>query len=308
MPAVSVGTWGHSGPKRVGRHPVGWSGLDDDAARGALVTAWQRGLTHWDTADAYGSGHSERLIGELWDEVPREEIVLATKVGWEFGRSHGYEPGQMRAQMEGSLERLRTSQVDILYLHHCDFGPDDRYLESAIALIHEFRTAGHIRWVGLSDWSSAKVARYAPSVDPDVVQVYRSVLDDAYHSSGLADWVFHSSAGVCFFSPLQHGLLLGGYVSPPTFEPGDHRSRRPEFRDRALLAHLRECRHALEGRFPERPQPILSALVGAVVSDEPAACALLGMRRPEHARAAAEIDAELDPRDLEWVRKLYRSR
>lgn len=307
VPAVSVGTWGHGGPQRSERHAVGWSGLDDDAARDALRAAWRAGLDHWDTADAYGSGHSERLIGSLWSEIPRREIVLASKVGWERGPVHGYEPRQMRAQIEGSLARLRTDSIDIFYLHHCDFGADDRYLEGAIELVREFRDAGAIRWVGLSDWDNGKVARYAPIVEPDVVQVYRSVLADDYRSSGLQAWVRDHRAGVCFFSPLQHGLLLGRYRRPTEFEAGDHRSRRPEFRDQRLLDHLRECRAAVEARFPTLPQPLLSALISAVVADEPGACALLGMRTPDHVAAAAEIDTELDAAEVAWVRDLYRS-
>ncbi len=103
VPAASVGTWGHGGPRRIRRHPVGWSGQDDAAATAALLRAWELGIDHWDTADVYGAGHSERLIGALWDRVPRSDIFLATKGGWERGSTeHGYEPGQMRRQIEGS--------------------------------------------------------------------------------------------------------------------------------------------------------------------------------------------------------------
>ncbi len=288
------------------RHAVGWGSQDDEAARGALLAAWENGLDHWDTADAYGSGHSERLIGSLWSEVPRERIVLASKVGWEMGPEHGYEPAQMRRQVEGSFERLDTEWIDLFYLHHCNFGPGDRYLEPAVELLREYRDAGRIRWIGLSDWDNGRVAHYAEKVDPDVVQVYRSVLADSYETSGLASWVRSAGAGACFFSPLQHGLLLGNHTEPPQFEDGDHRSRRDEFQDRELLAHLVHCRAEVERRFADREEPVLSALVGAVVADEPAACALLGMRQPRHAAAATRIEPGLTPAELDWVRDLYR--
>lgn len=307
VPVVSVGTWGHSGPRRVRRHPVGWSGQDDGAARAALLSAWQLGLTHWDTADAYGNGHAEELIGGLWNEVPRDDIFLASKVGWEKGQAeHGYEPDQMRRQIEGSLTRLRTEAIDLFYLHHCDFGPEDRYLEPAIELLRDYRQAGKIRWIGLSDWDSSRVAAYAPRVEPDVVQVYRSVLNDTFEASGLAAWTREADAGVCFFSPLQHGLLLGKHEVPPVLEPGDHRTRRAEFQDAELLAHLRRCRDQVTARFAGRRQPVLDALIGTVVADAPGACALLGMRRPEHAKSAAEVSVEFSSADLEWLRALYR--
>jgi len=307
VPVVSVGTWGHSGPRRVKRHPVGWSDQDDDAARATLLRAWEGGLTHWDTADAYGNGHAEELIGSLWADIPRADIFLASKVGWEKGQAeHGYEPSQMRRQIDGSLARLRTETIDLFYLHHCDFGPDDRYLESAVGLLREYQTAGKIRWIGLSDWDSSRVATYAARVNPDVVQVYRSVLHDTFESSGLAKWVVTADAGACFFSPLQHGLLLGKYKSPPDFDRGDHRTRRPEFQDPALLAHLRQCRAEVSSRFASHRQPLLDALITSVVTDSLSACALLGLRRPAHAIAATEITADLSPEDVDWLRRLYR--
>lgn len=304
---MSVGTWGHSGPRRVRRHPVGWSGGDDDAAREALIRAWEFGLTHWDTADAYGNGHSERLIGGLWSHLPRKDIFLATKVGWEKGQAeHGYDREQMRRQIDGSFERLGTDTIDLFYLHHCDFGPDDRYLELAVELLRDYRQAGKIHWIGLSDWDSSRVAAYAPRVEPDVVQVYRSVLHDTFQESGLADWVAGADAGACFFSPLQHGLLLGKHDSPPDWDKGDHRSRRAEFQDAALLAHLQQCRAELIAHFGTRRQPLLDALIASALAEAPSACALLGLRRPEHAVAAAEIVTDLSADEIGWVRRLYR--
>src|SRR5687768_18379281 len=86
VPAVSLGTWGHGGPHLSERgESVGWSGHDDARAREALLAAHRAGITHWDTADAYGNGHAEELIGGMWDQVPRGEIFLASKFGWIYG-------------------------------------------------------------------------------------------------------------------------------------------------------------------------------------------------------------------------------
>ncbi|MFQ5350475.1 MAG: aldo/keto reductase, partial [Thermoanaerobaculia bacterium] len=87
--AIACGTWAHGGPKKVGGMEVGWAGQDDGRAIDALMAAYECGITHWDTADVYGDGHAERLIGGLWDRVPRDEIFLASKVGWDPG-SYGH--------------------------------------------------------------------------------------------------------------------------------------------------------------------------------------------------------------------------
>ena len=307
VPRVSIGTWGHGGTKTVRGRPVGWSGFDEAKAAAALRRAYELGLTHWDTADVYGDGQAETRIGSLWGEIDRDRIFLATKVGWDAGAfDHAYDPQQIRNQMERSLTALRTDYIDLYYFHHCDFGKQDKYLDDALALLQSLRAEGKIRFIGLSDWQSEKVLHYSRRVDPDVVQPYRNVVNDSYDSSGLRAWVDEHDIGVAFFSPLKHGLLLGKHETPPTLEKGDHRSRIPEFSEPEALAHYRHCREEVTIRFSDHSEPVLHALVGALLSDSPTGCVLLGARWPEHAEAAAVIGEALSPEEASWVRVLYR--
>ena len=303
--AVGLGTWAHGGPISEGDRPYGWGDHDESGAAEALVRAWERGITHWDTADGYGGGRAERLIGASWRRVPRDEIFLATKVGWVKGPySHYYHPEQIRKQLERSLVNLRTDRIDLYYLHHCDFGAGDVHLEPALELMHRFRDEGKIRFIGLSDWDANKVLRLCPVVDPDVIQPYRNVLEDSYVSSGLAEWVESRDLGVAFFSPLKHGLLLGKYDRVPDFEAGDMRRRIPQFRDPAALERLRGIRRAIEDRL-EHPTPVLQALVGSLLADSPTASVLLGQRNPDQVESAAGLGAPLSRAEAEWVRSLY---
>src|ERR1019366_3556348 len=83
VPAISLGTWGHGGPSTDDGASVGWSGHDDRLAKAALLEAHRQGITHWDTADAYGRGHAEELIGEAFaGGGPRKEIFVASKFGY----------------------------------------------------------------------------------------------------------------------------------------------------------------------------------------------------------------------------------
>lgn len=306
VPALSLGTWAHGGPRTFRGESVGWAGTEDREARAALVRAWELGVTHWDTADVYGDGHAESLIGSVWNAVPRDEIFLATKTGWDPGpHEHYYHPHHVRARLERSLALLATDRVDLYYLHHCDFGPDDVYLDDALEVLRRAREAGEIRFVGLSDWDPAKVARLLPRVDPDVVQPYRNLLDDTWVSSGLAAACSASGAGAAFFSPLRHGLLLGKYAAPPTFPEGDHRRGVDAFRDEALLAGLRTVRRQVEARWPGEPSAMLRAVVGPLLEDSPNACVLLGMKRPAHVAAALAAAEPLEPDEAAWVRGLF---
>ncbi len=305
-PTVCLGTWGHGGASTVGGRPVGWFGTDDDEARKSLAEAHSAGITHWDTADVYGAGRAERLIGSSWNQVPRDEIFLSTKVGWDPG-SHGryYHPEQIRRQLESSLRNLRTDWIDLYFMHHCDFGVNGEYLDEAVDLLHTFRDAGKIRFIGLSDWKSEALLKYAGRVNPDVIQCYRNVVDDTYEVSGLKRWVEANDIGVAFFSPLKHALLLGVFEGPVTFGSGDHRGALSDFRDYGLISRLRTCRREIERRFPNRAEPILHALIGSLLADCQHACVVLGQRRPAHVKAAARVGEALSSEDARWVRQLY---
>lgn len=306
VPAISLGTWGHGGPRVTPQGAsVGWKGHDDGLAKEALVAAYRAGITHWDTADVYGDGHAEQLIGEVWNEVPRGEIFLATKVGWDFGPMNSpYDPQYMRRKFELSLRNLRVDVVDLYYFHHCDFRD---HFDAALELMHRFRDEGKVRFIGLSDWDASKIMKYIARVDPDVVQPYRNVVDDDYESSGLKAWVDAHDVGVAFFSPLKHGLLLGKYDAPKDYGEGDFRSNVADFKDAAAIARYKRAAAAMRERFAGHPEPVLQAVTGALLAGNPTACVLLGQRNARQVSAAASVGEALSPENAEWVRKAYRS-
>ncbi|HEV7238170.1 MAG TPA: aldo/keto reductase [Thermoanaerobaculia bacterium] len=304
VPAVSLGTWGQGGPRVTDEGAsVGWAGHDDAKAKEALVAAYRAGITHWDTADVYGGGHAETLIGESWGEVPRGEIFLATKFGWDYGPAkHPYDPAFMRERAERSLRNLRTDVIDLHYFHHCDFGPDGRYFDGALECMHRLRDEGKVRFVGLSDWDATKIMRFIERADPDVVQPYRNLVDDDYESSGLKGYVDKHDLGVAFFSPIKHGLLLGKYDAPVEFPEGDHRSNVADFRDPEAIARYKRAAATVSARMP-----VLNAVTGALLTGNPTACVLLGQRNVRQVEAAASAGEALSEADVAWVRALYTS-
>jgi myo-inositol catabolism protein IolS len=308
VPAVSLGTWGHGGPRVTDEGlSVGWTGHDDPQARDALVAAYRAGITHWDTADVYGDGHAEQLIGSVWNDVPRAEIFLATKFGYSYGPAkHPYDPVFMRQQAERSLSNLRTDVIDLHYFHHCDFGPADRYLDGALETMHRLRDEGKVRFIGLSDWSGANITRVIERIDPDVVQPYRNLVDDDYESSGLEAWVAAHDLGVAFFSPLKHGLLLGKYDEPVTYGEGDFRSNVDDFRRAEAIERYKNAAAEMRRRFASHAEPVLHAVLGALLTDNPSACVLLGQRNPKQVAAAAAVGDALTREEAEWVRTMYR--
>lgn len=309
VPAVSLGTWGHGGPRVTDTgESVGWSGHDDAQAKEALVAAYRAGITHWDTADAYGDGHAEELIGQAWDVVPREQIFLATKFGYIRGPAdHPYDPKFMREQAERSLRNMRTDVLDLYYFHHCDFGPDDRYFDGALETMRRLRDEGKVRFIGLSDWDGSRLMRFIERVDPDVVQPYRNLVDDDYQSSGLKQWVDAHDLGVAFFSPLKHGLLLGKYNETVDYGKGDFRSNVGDFTDPEAIARYKRAAAAMREKFGSAsPEPVMHAVVGALLTGNPTACVLLGQRNAKQVAAAATVGEALNEEDAQWATRQYR--
>jgi len=121
----------------------------------------------------------------------------------------------------------------------------------------------------------------------------------------LKDWVEKNNAGIAFFSPIKNGLLTGKYDKPPVFKEGDFRLNVPEFQDTDLLIKLQDNRLKLEEKFSDHPQPVLHGLLGALLTDSPTGCVLLGQRDVNQVNAAAELGETLSESDASWIKKLY---
>ena len=306
--AISLGTWSYGGANKSGKLPVGWAGQSDNDSTSALKRAWELGINHWDTADVYGNGRSEQVIGSMWKSIPRNNIFLATKVGWDRGyKKRWYDIDVMRQNMERSLKNLKTDCVDLIYLHHCNFGNNNEYFDEAIAVIRKFKEEGKTRFIGLSDWSSKQIRQFIERCDPDVVQPLRNVVDDSYESSGLKQYIDDHNLGICFFSPIKHGLLLGKYTEPAQFEDGDFRSREKAFSDMDFLQNMLDNKAKLDGRFSDHLNPVMHGVVNALFSDSPTGCALLGQRNVDQVEAAATLGDLLSNEDSDWVKNLYRT-
>jgi aryl-alcohol dehydrogenase-like predicted oxidoreductase len=231
---------------------------------------------------------------------------LATKVGWDIGDyGHFYHPVHMRKQMEQSLINLQTDCVDLLYLHHCNFGKQDEYFNDALETVRRFQEEGKTRFVGLSDWDLFKIMKYIDAAQPDVVQPYRNVMDDTYGPSGLKDWIDEHNAGVCFFSPIKHGLLTGKYTEPVTFGTGDFRANVNDFTKIDIIKKMQTNKILLEDRFSDHPHPVMHGIIDTLLKDASSGCVLLGQRNINQVNTAATLGGKISKKNVNWVKSLY---
>jgi aryl-alcohol dehydrogenase-like predicted oxidoreductase len=172
--------------------------------------------------------------------------------------------------------------------------------------MHRLRDEGKVRFIGLSDWDSTRIMKFIDRVDPDVVQPYRNLVDDDYESSGLKQWVDTHDAGAAFFSPIKHGLLLGKYDQPTDYGKGDFRSTVADFKSPEAIERYKRASAAMRAKFAWHPEPVLHPVIGALLTDNPTSCVLLGQRNPRQVASAAAVGDALSAEDARWVKEQYR--
>jgi aryl-alcohol dehydrogenase-like predicted oxidoreductase len=207
-----------------GGWPIGgaWGYVDESDAMAALHAAVDAGVTFFDTADRYGDGRSERLIGRLLRERPGVGIVVATKVGRRLDPhvAEGYTLANLEGYIDQSLSNLGMDCVDLLQLHS---PPTEVYYRPEIfAALDDLAAAGKIRQYGVSVKSveeGLKAMEY-----PNVVSV--QILFNMFRQRP-AELLFEQArrhgVGILARVPLASGLLSGKMSASRVFEPGDHR-------------------------------------------------------------------------------------
>lgn len=216
---LGFGAWGIGG-RTAGETSYG--DTDDNRSRAALDRAFDLGITFYDTAPAYGDGHSEALIGAAF-AARRGRVVIATKAGLpRFGDSPDFTPEALRQSLDGSLRRLKSDYVDLFQLHN---PPSDlfRRAPESYAALESLRREGKIRAFGVSVKSPGEALEILSSHDVAAVQVNLNMLDVRAVEAGLLDLAAKKGVGIIARTPLCFGFLAGTLTADTEFPPGDHR-------------------------------------------------------------------------------------
>ena len=218
---IGFGTWGIGGNVDGA---IAYGPTDDRESKLALRRAFELGVTFYDTADFYGSGHSERLIGEALGDV-RTKVVIASKVGLlDASGAQDFSVKHIRQSIENSLRRLRTDCVDLYQLHNPSMEAldrDDRILSTMVSL----QTEGKIRAFGISLRSPADGVKAITEFGANSIQVNFSLADQRALENGLLALCEERGVGVIVRTPLCFGFLTGQYSEMNGFDPYDHRQR-----------------------------------------------------------------------------------
>ena len=199
---------------------------DEAESAATLLRAVQLGTTLFDTANVYGGGHNEQLVGRVL-APHRDEVVLATKFGI-AGRRDGRmvvdgRPEYARSCCEESLRRLGTEVIDLYYLHRVDPAVP---IEETVGAMAGLVADGLVRWLGLSEASAATIRRAHATHPISALQSEWSLFNREPETTVLPT-LRELGIGFVPFSPLGRGFLSGLIASPDEFGPGDMRRDNP---------------------------------------------------------------------------------
>ena len=212
-----------------------WYGATDEQESIATIhRALELGIFFLDTADVYGAGANEELVGRAI-AGRRDEVVLATKFGnrWydDGRRTIDGSPDYVRSAIDASLQRLGVDHVDLYYQHRVDA---DTPIEETVGALSELVAAGKVKHIGLSE-AGAETIRRAHAVHPiTALQSEYSLWTRDPDETGTLATCRELGIGLVAYSPLGRGFLAGRFSSPDELEEGDFRKNHPRFQGENL--------------------------------------------------------------------------
>jgi len=293
---VAFGTWQLGGD---------WGQFDEDAAIAAIQHARELGVNLFDTAQAYGSGKSEKMLGNaLRAELDRnrDQVIIATKGGINprSDRPRDARRGWLRSGVESSLRNLGVDYIDLYQVHWPD---SDTPAEETAGALRELVDEGKIRHVGVSNYDEEQLAAFDQVRPVETIQppyhLFRRDIEDK-----VLPYAREHNIGVLAYSPLGSGLLTGQLTPASTFESSDWRSRSTAFRGETLRQNL-----AVVDKLTElansRGLSIGQLATAWVLAQSGVHVAIVGARSArniENSLAAADVDlSDADLTDIEKI-------
>ncbi|HEV3279314.1 MAG TPA: aldo/keto reductase [Terriglobia bacterium] len=220
------------------------SGYGPPADKGEMIqlirTAYERGVTLFDTAEAYGPFANEGLVGEALEPI-RDKVTIATKFGFEIdletgkrGAGTNSRPEHIKQVADASLQRLRTDHIDLFYQHRVD---PDVPIEDVAGAVKELIAQGKVKHFGLSE-ARVQTIRRAHSVQPVTAVQSEYSLFWRGPEAELLPALEELGIGFVPFSPLGAGFLTGKIDENTKFDPTDFRNMVPRFSPEARKANM----------------------------------------------------------------------
>ncbi len=264
-------------------------GVQREQAKACVEAAFDAGINFIDTANVYGRGAAESLLGEVLAGHERSSYVLATKVFFPMSDSdRGLSSAQIHKQIDASLERLQTDYVDLYQCHRYD---EHTPLEETMAALGEVVAAGKARHIGFSEWPAAKIdeSLALPGVERWVSSQPQYSMLWRVPEAEVMPLCEREGISQIVWSPLAQGVLSGKYLpgEPP---PADSRAASDSmsaFIDRLIAPRVLEAVQGLVPIAAAAGLTMVQLALAWVLREQNVASAIVGASRPEQVQANA---------------------
>jgi aryl-alcohol dehydrogenase-like predicted oxidoreductase len=294
---IAFGTWQLGGD---------WGAFDEDAAIAAIRRARELGVNFFDTAQAYGFGVSERLLGRaLRDELTRnrDELVIATKGALrrtDSGVVRDASPEWLRKGVDASLTALGLDHIDLYQVHWPDAGVPAAETAGALA---DLVAEGKIGHVGVSNYTPAQMSEFAETLPVETLQPAYHLFRREIEASTLPYTRAHD-IGVLVYGPLAHGLLTGTLTEDTAFAAADWRGHSPVFAGDTYRQNLAVVR-ALAKLAADHGITVSQLAIAWTLANPDVHVAIVGARSTHHIEdSLAAADLTLTDADLAEIAKI----
>jgi len=296
--AIGFGAWGIGGNKDGA---VAYGPTDEAQSLDALSAAYDAGINFYDTADLYGNGESERLIGRAFFGR-RDKVVIASKVGMlDPAGKQDFTPARIEKALDASLARLQTDYIDLYQLHS---PPLDPFPKEALTVLDKAKAKGKIRGIGISLKGPGEGDKALLLYPFSAVQVNFNLLDQRVLDLGLAERCAEKGAGIIGRTPLCFGFLTTKYSADEKFDASDHRSRWKR-EQRQVWASATE----LFEKYRKKGETAAQFAIRFCLSFDAVSTVIPGMLTREHVaeNSAAGDTPALGGPDKSRIREIYKS-
>lgn len=304
---IGFGSWAIGGPLMADDVPIGWGKVDDDVSKKAILKAAELGVNFFDTADFYGLGHSEELLGNVffgkWNN-----IILATKVGNTLmpdgSAGSNYSKQYILKACEKSLKRLKKNVIDVYQLHSARI----EHLEQGecIEAMEQLQHEGKIRYWGISlnTFQPQQEAKFF--IEHQIGQTFQiafSIINQIALKE-VFPLAIENNYGIIARVPLHFGLLTGKFSKDKIFPENDHRSKR--LKPELLELSLDKLEKVFELATARGIEPVDFAM-RFILSHQAVSTVIPGIRTEAQAIANAKEFAPLTAEDVDFLHSYYSS-
>jgi voltage-dependent potassium channel beta subunit len=294
---LSLGTWITFGDQ-----------IDEKAASELVHAAYDRGVNFFDNADVYANGQAEVVMGKVMRDLPRESLVLSSKVYWpsmEGVNGRGLSRKHIMESCHASLKRMGTDYLDLYFCHRYD---DETPLQETVRAMDDLVHQGKVLYWGTSEWRAYQIERartiasewglFPPSVEqPQYNMFVRSLVEGEIVPA--ADEIGY---GIVTWSPLRYGLLSGKYNEG--MPEGTRLSRDPEWADRVVTEDRVEKVRRLSEIAKELGVSMSQLAIGWLLRLPQVTSVITGASRLAHLEdnlGSADVVEKLTPEILERI-------